>query len=857
MTSQLYQCLLLLAFLMGLAPASTCAAQETPAARPLKPGTIVPQEALVLGPLGRERRTPLRRDPLEPLLVTGAWTAPRAGETVTLPDGRSREWKAISATDGEFRDSSLSGGYAFVTVPERAPRVMLLEASGHTMVTVNGEPRIGDPYETGWVRLPIQLREGQNELLFRMSRGRLRVRLTPPTAEALLDVRDATLPDLIAGENKKVRAAVVVLNATPRPITGLKLTAIRSGTRTVTRLPVLPPLSTRKVGIQIDGTTGPSPDGVTEGPDQAEVALALTRHEGDAVRTLDTGTIRLRIRRPTQTYKRTFVSEIDGSVQYYAVHPQSAPVAAPSAVGAGPRARPHPAPALFLTLHGAGVEAIGQADAYAPKSWGHLVAPTNRRPYGFDWEDWGRLDALEVLERARRQLGTDPRRAYLTGHSMGGHGAWHLGVTYPDRFAAVGPSAGWISFASYGGGARAADATPMQRMLERAALPSDTLALAENLAGRAVSILHGDADDNVPVREARTMRDRLQPFHQDLAYHEQPGAGHWWDLSPAPGADCVDWAPMFDLFSHRTLPALADVREVVFATADPGVSSRCHWATIAAQLRPLQHSRIRIRALRDKGRFMGTTENVARLSLDLAPLGTPDRVSITLDGQSLNPIPSAHRSRPIWLARIDDRWQITPPPPRSLKGPERCGPFKQAFRHRVLFVYGTKGTDAENAWALAKARFDAETFWYRGNGSIDVVPDTDFDAAKERDRSVILYGNADTNAAWNDLLAGSPVEARRGSIRVGERRLGGTNLGCIFLRPRPGSARALVGVVGGTGVIGMRVTDRLPYFISGVGYPDLLILGPDALARGSEEVRVAGFFGNDWSVERGELVWGG
>jgi len=32
-----------------------------------------------------------------------------------------------------------------------------------------------------------------------------------------------------------------------------------------------------------------------------------------------------------------------------------------------------------------------------------LVAPTNRRPYGYDWEDWGRADALEVLEAEARE----------------------------------------------------------------------------------------------------------------------------------------------------------------------------------------------------------------------------------------------------------------------------------------------------------------------------------------------------------------------------------------------------------------------------------------------------------------------
>src|SRR5262249_26010394 len=197
-------------------------------------------------------------------------------------------------------------------------------------------------------------------------------------------------------------------------------------------------------------------------------------------------------------------SGIDGSVQYYALNPARRPPGGTSL------------PAVFLTLHGASVEAIGQADAYSPKAWGHLVAPTNRRPYGFDWEDWGRLDALEVLDLARKQLGTDPQRTYLTGHSMGGHGVWQLGALFPDRFAAIGPSAGWISFASYAGGApAAASPSPMEELLGRAASPSDTLACVRNYAHHGVYILHGAADDNVPVAQAREMNRRLTEFHHD------------------------------------------------------------------------------------------------------------------------------------------------------------------------------------------------------------------------------------------------------------------------------------------------------------------------------------------------------
>ena len=123
------------------------------------------------------------------------------------------------------------------------------------------------------------------------------------------------------------------------------------------------------------------------------------------------------------------------------------------------------------------VEAIGQAEAYAPKPGLHIVAPTNRRPYGFDWEDWGRLDAIEVLDLAQRDFGTDPRRTYLTGHSMGGHGTWHLGVTFPTgsprSLPAPDGSACGLMLAS--DAPRLPD--PVEQLMQRAISPSDTLAL--------------------------------------------------------------------------------------------------------------------------------------------------------------------------------------------------------------------------------------------------------------------------------------------------------------------------------------------------------------------------------------------
>jgi hypothetical protein len=421
-------------------------------------------------------------------------------------------------------------------------------------------------------------------------------------------------------------------------------------------------------------------------------------------------------------------------------------------------------------------------------------------------------------------------------------------VTFPDRFAAIAPSAGWVSMASYAGARPAEGGSAVAALLRRATLPSDTLAFTPNLAGLGVYVLHGSADGNVPVGQARTMRKELGGFHPDFTYYEQPGAGHWW------GNECCDWPPLMEFLRRHEIPRREDVRRVDFVTASPGVSSRRHWATIEAQSAPFQTSAVHLAFDPKARRFSGTTENVSRLRLDLGHVAPGGPVAVSLDGQSLENVAGPPEGA-VWLGREAGKWCVVPRPSPDLKGPHRSGPFKDAFRNRVVLVYGTAGTAEENARALAKARLDAERFWYQGNGSVDVVPDSSFDPKAEPDRNVVLYGHAEMNAAWKPLLGDSPVQVRRGKVVVGDRTREGDDLACLCVRPRPGSDTASVGFVAGTGPVGMRVAERLPYFTSGVAYPDCVMVGASALEKGVEGVAVAGFFGNDWSVGSGTFAW--
>jgi CBS domain-containing protein len=148
-----------------------------------------------------------------------------------------------------------------------------------------------------------------------------------------------------------------------------------------------------------------------------------------------------------------------------------------------------------------------------------------------------------------------------------------------------------------------------------------------------------------------------------------------------------------------------------------------------------------------------------------------------------------------------------------------------------MLVYGTRGTTEENQWAVCKARFDAEQFYYRGNGSVDVMSDAAFLAQPRTKRNVVLYGNQTTNLALNSLLGA-------GSIHLLKDHAENHAAALFIAKARDGR---LVGVISGTDLEALRLTDRLPYFTSGVGYPDWVTFTPEVLQSGNKGVVAAGY----------------
>jgi predicted peptidase len=102
---------------------------------------------------------------------------------------------------------------------------------------------------------------------------------------------------------------------------------------------------------------------------------------------------------------------------------------------------------LILFLHGAGERGtnLAQVARHGPPRIVErqpdfpFVVVSPQCPPGQRWDSEVLLALLDHVEREYR---IDRRRVYLTGLSMGGYGTWHLGLSHPERFAAIAPICG-------------------------------------------------------------------------------------------------------------------------------------------------------------------------------------------------------------------------------------------------------------------------------------------------------------------------------------------------------------------------------------------------------------------------------
>lgn len=101
-----------------------------------------------------------------------------------------------------------------------------------------------------------------------------------------------------------------------------------------------------------------------------------------------------------------------------------------------------PGRTLFVALHGGGAGS-GTAAAFMGGGGWWWIYPEVLEKTEHGWTDAGTEQfVMALIEAAKRTGRVDPDRIYITGHSMGGFGAWTLGAHHADVFAGIAPYAG-------------------------------------------------------------------------------------------------------------------------------------------------------------------------------------------------------------------------------------------------------------------------------------------------------------------------------------------------------------------------------------------------------------------------------
>lgn len=477
-------------------------------------------------------------------------------------------------------------------------------------------------------------------------------------------------------------------------------------------------------------------------------------------------------------------------------------------------------------------EAIRNEDVVFPDVDFIVLSPYGRGEVA-GYNGVAEADVLRAIDDVERAYNVDRDRVYLTGLSMGGGGTWHLGLRYPDRFAAIVPvcAVGDTSLFPF-----AKDASADDRALMDLTGPT---AIAENAANLQVLIFHGDEDPAVNVEHSRRMVARYRELGwlgRNVHYFELPGVNHFaWDFAYRDASLFARLAPI----RRNPFPD-----RVVYSTFSPRFN-KAYWLRIDRIDQGFKLARIEAR--RRVRLFEVTVDNVSAFSILLDPALVPPGLPMEVKVNGRFAWRGVPRPGPLSLSRgRSGRWVRKPwlgPAVGPTDHPEatfRSVSLAQSAPH--LYVYGTAG-DAETS---AAARQTAESLADWGpnvRARWKVVADTEVTPEMMASHNLVLVGNAALNRIVAEMADRLPIRQDATGTYAGTRRAAGPEASFRLHCPNPLVEGRYVLVYGAGSAAGLE-RFRPP---AGGGRPpsplaDYLVLGEDG------QTALAGYFKDDWLV---------
>jgi poly(3-hydroxybutyrate) depolymerase len=415
----------------------------------------------------------------------------------------------------------------------------------------------------------------------------------------------------------------------------------------------------------------------------------------------------------------------------------------------------------------------------------------------------GETDVFEAIAAVQRNYPIDDRRIVLRGFSMGGAGAWHLGLHHPSRWASVEAGAGFTETRGY---ANLKNAPPY---IEKALHIYDSVDYALNACD--VPIAGYGGEDDPQLRASTNIVEALKSLGFTLTTDGlvTRGEGGGLDFLRVVGAkmghkvDPASAKVLADFHDAHAAPAVPrDAKRVRFVTYTLKYA-RAAWLSVEQLQEHYQRTEVDAE-IRDGKVVVTKADNVVTLAIDRHAAA-----AAVLGGQEF-PLESAVKGLlPDVYFRVDGHggWrQLDHEESRALqenadraKRPGLQGPIDDAFTGPFLVVVGT-GTP----WSQAVARWSDDRLarfrddWARFlRGDIGVKKDAELTPDDIEGHHLVLFGDPGSNRVLARVLEALPLTWTRAKLCLAGATYPAADHVPVLIAPNPLNPRRYVVVNSG------------------------------------------------------------